>query len=84
MNLKEGKGSVVRFINDNGYDHEPELARKAGLIEGESYIVESLNVGRSSSTVKLKGFKNNFNTVMFETVEQIGETDWFKLGCGYF
>lgn len=61
-------GRRVRFLNDNGRNHEREEANKI-LFEGGVYIVQEIFVYRSCSEVVLKQFPDKrFNTVMFEDV----------------
>jgi hypothetical protein len=70
MNIYAKNGDKVRFINKNGYDGQPDAARKAGLVEGSIYTVKEVDIGCSHSYVYLKEFPGtqSFNTVMFEDV----------------
>lgn len=60
-------GSKVRYLNQNGYDTDRELANKI-LNTEQIYEVEYVKVGSWYSTVKLKYIEPMFNTVMFEDV----------------
>ena len=58
---------VVYAYPDNGYNYECELAKEI-LVIGNVYEVEKINVGRFSTTVKLKGIDRTFNSVMFKNI----------------
>jgi hypothetical protein len=64
-----GKGSVVKYINQNGSDSEREQANKV-LREGQELIVEDISIGNWYSHYYFAGFSFPFNTVMFEIIEQ--------------
>lgn len=82
MDLNEGPGSTVRFLNKNGQDEEPEDACEDGLIEDKIYVVVQLAVHEDSSSVELEGFDKMYNTVMFNPVEKTCEIDWFGMKYG--
>lgn len=72
MRLDTKPGEKVRFLNQNGYDYERTIA--AELLDTETeYEVEFVDVGDFRSSVKLKGFRIFFNTVMFENIEPAQE-----------
>ena len=78
MDLCTNFGESVIFMGLNGYDHDLSRACEK-LVVGDKYIVDSLSVGQSSSTVKLKGIDGKFNTVMFTNATDTYEKfDWFK------
>lgn len=64
MDLCSGKNAKVVFMGRNGFDGDRKDAL-AILTVGNEYLVESMDVGRSSSTVTLQGVTGLFNTVMF-------------------
>lgn len=71
MNMYSPPGTRVRFMNKGGYEIQPRLAIKAGLIEEEVYTVAYVDVGGWTSYVYLKEFPNEgFNTAMFDQVEE--------------
>lgn len=70
MNIYAKEGDKVVFLNENGYDHEPEYARECGLVEGETYTVECTEVGGWRTEVYLQEFPGkSFNSVMFRDAE---------------
>lgn len=59
------RGERVRFLNENGYDIQRE--RAADIFNTKQLLtVDTLTVGRSSSTYTFYGYAGSFNTVMFE------------------
>jgi len=66
MDIYTKPDSVIIFLDENGYDLERENAKKEGLIKDNEYIVEYIDVCNWTSYVRLKGFKNYYNTVMFK------------------
>lgn len=55
-----------------GYSSDRQLCRDAGLILDKSYEMAHIEVGNSSSKVRLVGFPDkNFNSVHFEYYELI-------------
>jgi hypothetical protein len=67
MDIYSPPGTEVVFLNKNGYALEREYASKV-FVPGKVYIVESIDVGNWSSTVKFVGVEGEFNTVMFAEV----------------
>lgn len=68
MNIFAKKGSKVRFLNENGWDGEPESASRY-LDKGKEYTVDFVDIGGWCSSVFLKEVPNiPFNTVMFEDI----------------
>ncbi len=70
MDIYTKPGNIVIFLDKNGYDSERENAKKEGLIKDNEYVVEYIDVGNWTSYVRLKGFKNYYNTVMFKNKEE--------------
>jgi hypothetical protein len=63
------KGRKVRFLDENGYDIQREIARKY-FSKGDILTIEEIYVGGSSSEVSFSEHPlKKFNTVMFEDVE---------------
>lgn len=61
-------GRKVKYLNDNGYDIEREVANKH-FTEGQILTVKEIYVGRSSSEVEFVELEGKrFNTVMFEDI----------------
>lgn len=72
MNIRSPEGTLVRFTGIGGYDGCNSHA-KAHLVVGETYTVLDIDVHSSISYVYLKEVPNqNFNTVMFEEVNESG------------
>jgi len=70
MDIYSEEGTKVKFINKKGRECERKEASKY-LKEGEVYTVDSIYVRGWSSEVTLKEVPNQeFNTVMFDEVEQ--------------
>lgn len=70
-------GRKVRFLNKNGWSHDPVNARKY-MEEGQILTVEEVYVGSSSSTVSFVEIPGKeFNTVMFEDLEGTDNEDDF-------
>lgn len=68
MDIYTAPGEKVVFLGKNGYDHQPEEAKKY-LEVGKEYTVEGIDVGSSSSRVYLTEFpEKGFNTVMFRNI----------------
>ena len=63
-----GKGSVVKYLNQNGSDSERGRANEV-LREGQELIVEEIEINNWSSYYYFAGFNFPFNTVMFEIIE---------------
>lgn len=74
----------VKFHGNGGYDHEQEEAKKTFTI-GEWYEVEECNIGSWSSTYKIKGYSQLFNTCLFEDSEIFDKavTQWRKDHYGW-
>ncbi len=66
MDLKTKKGSRVRFLGRNGYEHQLKKAMEVLEVGGE-YEVIDLEVGDWSSVVTID--HGRFNSVMFENVD---------------
>jgi hypothetical protein len=68
MDIKTPEGSPVRFTGSNGRDHQKELAKAAGLVPGDIYIVSKVEVHDWFTDVWLDGFDEHFNSVQFSNV----------------
>lgn len=53
------------FLNRNGYPAERDRAATI-FQEGERYILNATEVGRSSSSYRFEGIEGSFNSVMFD------------------
>lgn len=61
---------IAKFTNpENGFPHDAEKAKKAGLIAGNEYPVSDISVGQSYTNVYLENFQGPFNSVQFEFYE---------------
>lgn len=60
------RGDEVVYLDCNGHDWQPEAAREAGFVEGQTYVVEASKVGNCSSTLKFVGMDGWHNSVMFD------------------
>ena len=65
--LEAPPGTLLTFLNYNGYECDREYSKRAGLVEGEQYALHHVDVGSWSSTVVLVGVKGEFNSVMFKS-----------------
>lgn len=64
------KGTKVRWVDHNGYDHERRRARHM-LGTERIFTIHNCSIGRSSSKYILEEEKTYaWNSVMFEKVEQ--------------
>lgn len=70
MNIYSHPGTRVRFLNENGYDHERTSAAEVFDTE-RYYTVSEIDVGNWSSTVHFEEVEGWWNTVMFDTEEGI-------------
>lgn len=69
----------VKFLGENGYDHQPKDAIEKGLKINHIYNLEDMNVGGWSSEIKLYEFEETFNSVMFEYFnEDFEQVDIFE------
>lgn len=63
-------GDKVTFLDANGYEHELNTARKY-FTKGESLTVKRIEIGAWSSYMEFEELPGKqFNTVMFELLEQ--------------
>lgn len=70
--LKSGfcpKGTKVRFLDFNGYDHDLKYARDRGMIKDSIYTVKAAYIGDWSSDYTFEEVDGRFNTVMFKEVK---------------
>jgi hypothetical protein len=58
----------LRYHGDGGFEMCKELGRTLGLVPGQEYIVEAIEVSDWSSRVFLQGIKKGVNSVLFEEV----------------
>lgn len=63
------RGRKVVFLNKNGWPSDAPHAVKAGLVEGETYLVKRLEVGNWCSHYALEGIEGLHNTVMFKEAD---------------
>jgi hypothetical protein len=68
-NIYAKPGTVVRFLNENGYDRELDEARRV-LKDIPILTVKHIDVGGWVSYVTFEEIEGEFNTVMFEEVEE--------------
>lgn len=82
MDINTATGEKVVFVGDAGWDGDVVHALKF-LNYDQEYTVESLDVGRSSSTVSLREIpKQRFNTAMFKNNALVWKRfDWFREQC---
>ena len=65
MDINAKRGTVVKFLNQNGYEYERHAAVENGLVQGQPYVVHKVDIGSWCSSVRLEGIDGRFNTVMF-------------------
>ena len=58
------------FEGNGGYDSERESAKEK-LVVGRKYAVEKIIVGSWNTEVYLQGYKNSFNSCLFERDEYL-------------
>lgn len=58
------------FEGNGGYDLERKSAREK-LVVGRRYIVEKIEIGAWKTEVYLQGYKNSFNSCLFERDEYL-------------
>lgn len=58
----------ARYLDENGYDGDRIYAREKGLIKGELYRVDCIDMGRWHTNIDLAGISGDFNSVMFEFI----------------
>ena len=58
------------FEGNGGYDSERESAKEK-LVVGRKYAVEKIIVGSCNTEVYLQGYKNSFNSCLFERDEYL-------------
>lgn len=63
------KGDWMKFLGQNGYDHELEEALKIFTV-GREYLVHDCNVQSWSHSIQFNGVRGWYNGVMFELVSQ--------------
>lgn len=76
------KVAVTEETKNNGYESDIENIKVLEL--NKPYEIEWIDIGQSSSTIKLKGFKDFFNSVNFmQVVESIkpseGSVNWIPV-----
>lgn len=64
----------VKYLDKNGYAGDKISARSKGLVEGQEYEVESIDIHSSSTEIYLVGYTGTFNSVMFDD----GDADYKK------
>ena len=69
INVEE-RGMKLMFEGKGGYKLERESA-KDKLVIGQSYQVEKIQVGSRNTEVYLQGYKNSFNSCLFERDEYL-------------
>lgn len=62
-------GDTMRFLGENGYDHELKQARETFIVDC-LYEVIDCEVGDWSHSIRFKGIDGRWNGVMFQHVEQ--------------
>jgi len=70
LNGNEAK-VYVKFLGENGHDWEPEFAIKDGLRINQHYEVTAIDMGQSFTNINIKSFRNCYNSVMFEFMEEV-------------
>ena len=61
----------ARFMHpEYGRAHDREQAATSGLVVGERYLVEDVEIGQSYTGIKLNCFRKAFNSVLFEFEEE--------------
>ena len=67
MSVMTQPGMLVVFVDPNcGYNCHKEQVKRLGLVVGQTYTVETIDVGRSSTSLTLLEFPGeHFNSVHF-------------------
>ena len=57
---------------DNGWPFDQEILKKNNIKIGDKFEVEDVFMGQSNTSIILKGFKDNFNSVHFRFEDEYG------------
>ena len=71
ISTRKATGEPVIYLGDplRGSDHDQQAARNAGLIEGETYHLQSVDVWGFGSDCVLRELPDkSFNTVLFDGI----------------
>lgn len=60
------------YLDENGLDSDLAYARASGLMKGEKYLVENVSMGQSYTSIYLDYPQNNYNSIMFDFVDEEG------------
>ena len=71
-------GTKATYLDRNGYTSDPVDARKRGLVKGEQYTIEHIEVHDSHSYVYFEELPGGFNTVMFEATYDEPTNEWMR------
>lgn len=61
------------YLDENGYDGDTIYAKNKGLIKGEKYEIEHIEIGGWVSYISIKNYEGLFNSVMFDFVNKNGD-----------
>lgn len=65
------KGDKMRYLGQNGYDHERARAAECGFVPGALYTVVDIEVHDFSHSISFGEIGGRWNGVMFESVPQV-------------
>ena len=57
---------------DNGWPFDQEILKKNNIKIGDKFEVEDVSMGQSNTSIILKGFKDDFNSVHFRFEDEYG------------
>lgn len=57
---------------DNGWPFDQEILKKNNIKIGDKFEVEDVSMGQSNTSIILKGFKDDFNSVHFSFEDEYG------------
>lgn len=57
---------------DNGWSIDQEILKKNNIKIGDKFEVEDVSMGQSNTSIILKGFKDDFNSVHFRFEDEYG------------
>lgn len=57
---------------DNGWPFDQEILKKNNIKIGDKLEVEDVSMGQSNTSIILKGFKDDFNSVHFRFEDEYG------------
>jgi hypothetical protein len=64
--MMDSEKIYAEFLDKNGHNYDIATAKEQKLEKGKLYEVEDINIGQSTTSIKIKGYEPTFNSVMFK------------------